>query len=109
MAGMVVARIDLTKLEQLQREMEPRAEAILDDAAARVETAAAQNAPVLTGALRNSIHIEKDKLYRAVMDGVEYGIYQELGTSRMGAQPFMVPALESIRGWFEKAWEALFK
>ena len=40
---------------------------------------------------------------RVVADGVEYGLYQELGTSRMGAQPFMVPAVEAVRPGFIKA------
>lgn len=29
-----------------------------------------------------------------IADGVEYGIYVELGTSRMSAQPFLVPSFE---------------
>ena len=40
-----------------------------------------------------------------VADGVEYGIWQETGTSKMAAQPFMVPAVEAVR----PGWEASFK
>lgn len=40
---------------------------------------------------------------RWVHDGVEYGVYQELGTSRMGAQPFLRPAVEANRRGFEIA------
>ena len=29
-----------------------------------------------------------------ISDSVEYGIYQEFGTKRMGAQPFLIPAFE---------------
>jgi hypothetical protein len=29
-----------------------------------------------------------------ISDGVEYGVYQELGTSRFGARPFLFPAFE---------------
>jgi HK97 gp10 family phage protein len=106
----LVARIDLTGLERLTKEMEPRAEKVLDDTAFQVETEAKNSAPVLTGALRNSIHVEKPgRLYRTVGDSVDYGIYQELGTSRMAAQPFLVPAVEKVRAKFEKMWEALFK
>lgn len=32
---------------------------------------------------------------------VEYGIYQEFGTSKMAAQPYMTPAVEAIRAKFE--------
>lgn len=47
-----------------------------------------------TGALRASIRVEMtDALTAVVSDGVNYGIHLEFGTSRMGARPFMVPAL----------------
>ena len=29
-----------------------------------------------------------------IADGVDYGIYQEFGTKRMAAQPFLIPAFE---------------
>jgi HK97 gp10 family phage protein len=32
---------------------------------------------------------------------VEYGIYQEFGTSKMAAQPYLTPAVEAIRAKFE--------
>lgn len=32
---------------------------------------------------------------RVIHDGVEYGVYVELGTSRMGARPCLVPAFEN--------------
>ena len=40
-----------------------------------------------------------------VADGVEYGIWQETGTSKMAAQPFMVPAVDAVR----PGWVAAFK
>ena len=45
-----------------------------------------------------------DAPVRVVADGVEYGIYQELGTSRMAAQPFMRPAVEAVRPGFAQAF-----
>ena len=47
-------------------------------------------APVDTGRLQNSIHpssVSKDTI--AVGTNVEYAIYQEMGTSRMRAHPFL--------------------
>ncbi len=35
--------------------------------------------------------------------GASYGIYQELGTSRMPAHPFLVPAMEAERAAFVEA------
>jgi hypothetical protein len=37
---------------------------------------------------------------RYVADAVHYGIYQELGTSRNAAHPFMIPAVEVVRRGF---------
>ena len=54
--------------------------------------------------LRDYIANTGGKFTKFVKDGVEYGIYQEMGTSRMSAQPFMVPAVEAVRGGFEKAF-----
>lgn len=47
---------------------------------------------------------------RIVADGVEYGIYQELGPSeggkrQWGFKPFMKPSVESARPGFLKAWQ----
>ena len=39
-----------------------------------------------------------------VADGVHYGIYQEFGTSKMAAHPFMSPAIEAIRPSFIAAF-----
>ena len=46
------------------------------------------------------------KPMRIVADGVEYGIYQELGTHRTAAHPFMRPAVEAVRPGFTKAFKA---
>jgi hypothetical protein len=40
---------------------------------------------------------------RVVADGVEYGLYQEMGTSRIPAHPFMRPAVEAVRAGFTQA------
>jgi hypothetical protein len=32
-----------------------------------------------------------------IADGVQYGVYQELGTSKMAAQPHVTPAVEGHR------------
>ena len=46
------------------------------------------------------------KPMRVVADGVEYGLYQEMGTHRMAAHPFMRPAVEAVRAGFTKAFKA---
>jgi len=58
-------------------------------------------APVDTGLLRSSIHQEYpggDILAQiAILEmDCNYAIYQELGTYKMAAQPFMTPAIEQL-------------
>ncbi len=66
-----------------------------------VERDAKINAPHKTGRLRSSItnrlEIEGDQLIGIVGTNVEYASFQEFGTSRMRAHPFLFPALESNR------------
>ncbi len=40
-----------------------------------------------------------------VADGVDYGLYQELGTTKMAAQPFMVPTAEQLWPGFLAAFK----
>ena len=56
-------------------------------------------AAVDTGAMRESIHIEDAEVTESsafvnVGPEVDYAIYQEFGTSKMKAQPFMRPAVD---------------
>ena len=55
-------------------------------------------APVDTGNLANSIDFDTDIPGKQVHIGtpVEYGIYQELGTRKMAAQPYLVPAMNAM-------------
>ena len=81
-----------------------------------VEALAKMKAPVDLGNLRNSIYtatednnsmpevadLDREQLPNPkngsvfIGPSVEYGIYQELGTRIMEAQPFMIPALREI-------------
>lgn len=75
-----------------------------------VEADAKVRAPVDTGALKASIAGKMiGELTGEIVCGVEYGIYQELGTTRMGAQPFLTPAVEAIKEPFFQAIGAAVK
>lgn len=98
-----VARLDTRELDRIIRDAPVKAEKALSAAAFQVRAVAQTLAPVDTGALKNSIGTErKSRFTYWVADGVEYGIYQEFGTSRMAAQPFMVPAVEQVSKDFER-------
>lgn len=51
------------------------------------------NAPVDTGRLRDSITAKAEGNTAIIGTNVEYAMYQELGTYKMHAQPYLVPAL----------------
>jgi HK97 gp10 family phage protein len=103
-------KLDITILNRITSELRPKASEIIRRTAFTVQGKAQQLAPVDTGALKNSLHTEiKDPLMAIVADGVEYGIYQELGTYKMAAHPFLTPAIESERQGWEEAWRELFK
>lgn len=67
--------------------------------ALQVDAAAKRLCPVDTGRLRSSITNEIGQdgqgLVATIGTNVEYAPYIELGTSRMAAQPFLLPALEA--------------
>ena len=67
--------------------------------ALQVDRAAKRNCPVDTGRLRSSITNEVGQdgegLVAVIGTNVEYAPYVELGTSKMAAQPFLLPALEA--------------
>lgn len=77
--------------------MEARLLAGNEALAIAVESEAKRRAPVDTGRLRASITHDSDATGAIVGTNVEYAPFQELGTSKMQAQPFLVPAAMGIR------------
>ena len=90
----------------------------------RVEALAKMKAPVDLGNLRNSIYMrssEENPVSEIATEelpkppessvyigpSVEYGIYQELGTSIMDAQPYMLPALRQVESELEESFGVL--
>jgi HK97 gp10 family phage protein len=116
-------KLDTKVLDEIIRQHPKESAGIVKKAALRVEALAKRDAPrdmkrppkdltqKVTGNLRNSIQAEQhtSPLDWWVHDGVEYGIYQEMGTSRMPARPFLGPAVESVRPWYRQQWPKLFK
>lgn len=81
-----------------------RASAVVQKTAMDLEARAKQIVPVDTGLLKSSIqHQRVDDLTAQVDVFAEYAGYVEFGTSRQRAQPYLIPAAESVRPGFEAA------
>lgn len=105
------AVLDTTVLDKITAELEPKAAVIVEKYGTAIMGDAVSRAPVDTGALMNSITTASKmtgKLTYTMSDGVEYGVYQEFGTSKMGAHPFMRPAIEAWAQRFQDAFRSLF-
>ena len=111
-AGRIV--IDTKRLDEIAQKLNMRTEQVVSSIAFQVQGFAAELAPVDTGALRNSIHVEdgNNATTKIVADGVEYGIYQEYGPGGNGRtwrfKPFMVPACYKAEASLAKFYGELF-
>jgi len=86
-----------------------RAEALAETAvaktAAELQGRAQSAAPVDTGYLRGSISSDIRGLEAEIGPTAHYGIYLEMGTSRMAPRPFLFPALDAVEPGFLAAME----
>jgi HK97 gp10 family phage protein len=101
MATVGSIKLDTRKLDALARGLGTNTSQALAAIAYQVEAMAKGNIIakdiIDTGALLGSVMTAKqsEDTYW-VSDGVEYGVYHELGTHKISARPFMVPAVESV-------------
>ena len=86
--------LDLRKLEKFAAMNDYSVGQAIAATAFQVTGLAQSKAPVKTGFLKNQLGPERiDELEWRVADHTDYGIFQELGTYKMAAHPFLVPAL----------------
>lgn len=90
-------------LDKAPARVVPLARQATAKAAADMERDAKAFAPVDTGALRNSISTDLSGLSAEIGPTVNYGIYVELGTSRMAPQAYLGPAFDRHVGEYVDA------
>lgn len=105
-------RVNVKPLANFSNEVQQALPGIVKRHALAIQAKAAKNAPVDTGALKNSIQAlpdQSDPLRWTVQDGVVYGIYQELGTPPRAKKPhFLGNACETqAEKFFKEIMEAL--
>lgn len=94
-----------SRLPKIPAELEARLREQTRSAADHVVEAARGRVPVVTGALRDAIHVERDdrgigELVVAGNANVSYAHFVEYGTVNMAAHPFLVPSAEANRQRF---------
>ena len=105
----MAVRLDTAKLDQIIARFPSESEEVVKAGAFAVQGEAVNRAPFDTGNLKNGINSKpKGKLLWWVSDACDYGIYQEMGTYKMRAHPFMVPAVEKVQKQYTAMWVALF-
>ena len=116
-----MTKIDTRVLDAIAKGLDKNSDQVLRSVAFQVEAEAKPRAPrdperppidpsaPTTGALKSGIHVVKKKLgLYWVQDSVNYGIYQELGTYKMRARPFMKPAVEKVIQYLADLYRKLF-
>lgn len=91
----VEVRLNLARLRRVIAGEKAAIDRGVEKGAEQIAELARQLAPVDTGALRESIHVEpaENGVVRVVAS-VPYAVYVEYGTARMAAQPFLTPATQ---------------
>lgn len=85
-----------------------KAELVVAKTTMDVKGGAAARARIDTGAMQGGFTAEIGGLNGRVESGPDYTVYNEFGTSKMAAQPMMVPAAEAARGPFYAAMGRVF-
>lgn len=104
--------LDTSLLDAMSAEIEEKAALLIEDVGGEVLKDVLQLVPVDKGDLAQSYLEESgmtSKLTYTIRDGVPYGIFQELGTSKMAAQPHVVPAVEDGEAELIQAFTELFE
>jgi HK97 gp10 family phage protein len=106
MAGSVTVHVR-SRIPQLTAAAAALAAAATEKAAHDMVAIAQQRARVDTGNMKNSINAQGSGTEWSVHSPAEYSVFNEYGTSRMGAQPFMGPAAEQVKPAYTTALKQL--
>lgn len=94
-------------LRGASREARSKMRLVIQKTCADTKADAQALAPVDTGALRSSITYKTQEVGSRIVGEVgptvDYGVYVEMGTSRMGPQPYMRPAFDRRAPLLEQA------
>lgn len=98
-------KVDVNPINEFFNDRMAKMPPIVRKHALNIQANAAKDAPLKTGYLRSTIAANegKDELHQEITDGTNYGVFQELGTSRG------VRAKHFLGGACEKEADPFFK
>ena len=101
--------LDTRKLDKLMGDARPRAEQILDRAAAQVQrNATVRTTRVDIGTMKAGWRwVATAPLKRVIYNTQEYALYHEMGTYKMAAEPVLRPSVDQVRPILLAAWKQL--
>jgi HK97 gp10 family phage protein len=99
----------LSELALMEARVQSAAQSVIATYAFRIERTAKRLAPVDTGRLRASITTELKRLAAEVGTDVEYAPYQEFGTYKMDANPYLRPALNKHKDDFIRSLKSAIR
>lgn len=104
--------LDTSVLDKITANLQPKAAKIIHKWGIKMAGEWSASVPYVTTAFQQSILSESKMVapltYR-LSDGVEYGIFVELGTHKKAARPHLVPTIEKNYQGFCEAFGELFE
>ena len=101
MSVSISVTVDTRELERIANQLEVKKHEVGRMIGPKAESYAKGFAPVDTGWLRSSLQsFMVGKAVARIQSDANYDIYQELGTYKMAAHPFLTPSIEQIAGRF---------
>lgn len=87
-----------SRIPEIVAELPQRMDAVTLAVAEGIAKQAAANAPRDTGRLAESLEAKPHGMEGAVVMAMFYYFFVEFGTQNQGARPFLIPAVEMMRG-----------
>lgn len=103
----IQVKVIFNRIPQYVASMKSDGAAHVEGTADDIAADAQSRAPVDTGELRDSIKRAGGGLKSTVEVGAKHGVYQEFGTSRSPAHPFLWPAVEAARAGYIAGWHSI--
>lgn len=103
----VSVSVKFNHLPALSQRMREQGAAHVQATAEHIAEDAASRAPVDTGELRDSIHVEGRGMASVIVADAGHAAYVEYGTSRSPAQPYLHPAVEAARSGYLSGWKSI--